>query len=73
MLKPKIGEVMLRVIPPCEGHPGYSQSGYVESFNDEVIVLAVQVDYLRKMRFNRTDGMDTSGIGSFLIHPDLPF
>jgi hypothetical protein len=68
-LNVRVGQEMLRVTPPEEGRHGYSQPGTVVEVNDDQIVLAVQVDIVRRMRFRRTDGFDTEGLGSFIVHP----
>lgn len=71
MINCKIGDVLLRITPPSAGRPGYSQAGIVTHLTDKVIELSVQVDMVRLMRFNRVDGKDQSGIGSFVVHQDL--
>lgn len=70
MLNPKIGDTMLRVTPPHNGLEGYSQAGKVEVLTDDTIELIVLVDIPRRMVFRRSDGMDTSGLGSFIVRPD---
>ena len=71
MINCKPGDVLLRVVPPVDGRHGYSQAGKVETVTDDTIVLAVQVDIVRRMSFNRTDGTDKSRLGSFIVHQDL--
>lgn len=71
MLNPKIGDTMLRVTPPQNGREGYSQAGRVDALTDGLIELIVQVDIPRRMVFRRTDGLDTSGLGSFIVAPDF--
>jgi hypothetical protein len=67
MLNPKRGDTMVRVVPPSEGSAAYAQSGTVDKVTADTIELMVQVDIVRRMRFRRSDGMDTGGIGSFVI------
>lgn len=71
MFNPKIGDTMLRITPPQNGRAGYSQAGRVDAITEQTIELVVQVDIPRRMVFNRTDGFDTSGIGSFIVQPDF--
>lgn len=67
MLNPKRGDTMVRVVPPIDGSAGYAQVGIVDLVTDVAIELLVQVDVVRRMRFRRSDGLDTEGIGSFVI------
>lgn len=67
MLNPKRGDTMVRVVPPIDGSAGYAQVGTVDLVTDVAIELLVQVDVVRRMRFRRSDGLDTEGIGSFVI------
>lgn len=69
MINAKVGQKMLRITPPHGDSEGYSQDGIVESVDDAEIVLVVQVDILRRMRFNRKNGLDTVGLGTFLVYP----
>lgn len=71
MLNPKIGDTMFRVTPPQNGRAGYSQAGRVDKLTEETIELIVQVDIPRRMVFSRTDGIDTAGLGSFIVTPDF--
>ena len=71
MINCKPGDVLLRVVPPVDGRHGYSQAGKVETVTDDTIVLAVQADIVRRMSFNRTDGTDSKGHGSFIVRQDL--
>lgn len=68
MLNAKVGQTMLRVMPP-EGHgEGFAQDGIVTSVSDEEITLAIRVDGgPRETTFCRKDGQSTSGFG-FLVH-----
>lgn len=70
MLNPKIGDTMLRVTPPQNGREGYSQAGTVDALTDDLIELIVLVDIPRRMAFRRADGVDTSGLGTFIVTPD---
>ncbi len=67
MLNLKRGDTMVRVVPPIDGSAGYAQVGIVDLVTDGAIELFVQVDAVRRMRFRRNDGLDTEGIGSFVI------
>ncbi len=67
MLSPKVGDTMVRVIPPVDGTPGFTQTGTVDRVSDETIELLVLADYMRRMRFRRRDGLDSSGTGSFVV------
>lgn len=67
MLHAKLGETMLRVMPPGENCAGFAQDGEVVEITDTHITLNVQVDVQRKMKFSRFDGRDTAGMGSFLV------
>lgn len=71
MLNLKVGDTMLRITPPQNGRAGYSQAGRVDAITEQAITLIVQVDIPRQMEFRRTDGVDTSGLGSFIVHPDF--
>jgi hypothetical protein len=71
MLTPKIGDTLLRINPPSDGREGYSQAGTVDRMTEDTIELLVQVDIPRRMTFRRTDGMDTVGLGSFVVRPDF--
>lgn len=71
MLNPKIGDTMLRVMPPHNGLEGHSQAGKVVALTDDTIELVVQVDIHRHMIFRRSDGMDNSGLGTFIVRPDF--
>ena len=70
MFNCKVGEVLSRITPPIGSSEGYCQSGTVVEVSEESITLAVQVDVIRRMKFNRNTGMDTSGMGTFLVRPD---
>jgi hypothetical protein len=70
MLNPAIGDTLTRIVPPSGSSEGYSQSGKVIEVTDDTIVMAVQADVIRHMRFGRSDGFDTVGLGSFLVRPD---
>jgi hypothetical protein len=67
----KIGELLARITPPEGTSIGYCQSGKVVEVTDTEIVLEVQVDILRRMRFDRKNGLDTVGLGSFIVRPDV--
>lgn len=67
----KIGEILSRITPPQGSFTGYCQSGKVVEVTEEEIILSVQVDIPRRMAFRRSDGFDTSGLGSFLVRPDF--
>lgn len=69
-LNPTVGETWLRITPPSEGHPGYSQAGTVKRVTDEIIELLVRCDVLRSMVFCRDTGWDTAGLGTFLVPYD---
>jgi hypothetical protein len=71
MLTPKIGDILLRITPPNGEGEGYSQAGTVDRITEETIELIVQVDIPRRMTFRRTDGMDTVGLGTFVVRPDF--
>lgn len=70
MLNPKPGETWLRITPPCDGQPGFSQAGRVDKVTDTTVELLVQCDVIRRMVFTRSTGFDASGMGSFLVRPD---
>lgn len=70
MLNPKVSAVLLRIVPPSDHSEGYCQSGIVSLVTDTTIVLWVQVDVIRSMSFQRKTGLDTAGLGSFIVHPD---
>ena len=67
MLNLKRGDTMVRVVPPIDGSVGYAQVGTVDLVTDVAIELLVQVDVVRRMRFRRSDGLDTEGIGRSVI------
>lgn len=67
MLSPKVGDTMVRVIPPVDGTPAFIQTGKVDRVTDDTIELLVQADCIRRMRFQRRDGLDSAGTGSFVI------
>jgi hypothetical protein len=67
MMTPERGDTMVRVVPPIDGAVAYVQAGTVDKVTADTIELLVQVDMVRRMRFRRSDGMDTEGIGSFVI------
>lgn len=69
-LNPKVGEVWSRICPPEGGQPGYCQSGEVVEVNEDEVVVRILADQFRSMRFRRSDGRDTSGLGTFLVRPD---
>mgnify|MGYP000858116145 CR=1 FL=1 len=71
MLTPKRGDTLVRITPPSGGREGYSQAGTVDRVDDDTIDLIVQVDIPRRMRFRRSDGFDTVGLGTFLVRPDF--
>ena len=71
MINCKINDIMLHVVPPQNGQAGFSQAGRVVDVTEESIKLSVQVDQVRIMEFNRRDGLDTSGLGSFIVRQDL--
>lgn len=70
MLNPKLGETWLRITPPCDGQPGFSQAGKVDKVTDTTVELLVQCDVIRRMVFTRSTGFDASGMGSFLVRTD---
>lgn len=70
MLNPTLGDTMLRIIPPQDGSAGFSQAGRVSAITETTIELIVQTDMQRRMVFRRVDGLDTSGLGSFIVRPD---
>lgn len=70
MLNVNPGDFLLRISPPTNGHPGFSQRGYVEAVDENSITLVVQADVVRKMPFRRSDGMDLVGLGSFVVRED---
>ncbi len=70
MLNPQIGDHLVRVNPPSGGHEGSCQSGTVSRVDDQTFVMRVQVDVIRDMEFRRSDGYDTSALGSFVVRPD---
>lgn len=70
MLNCKVGETLCRITPPVGTSEGFCQSGTVVEVSDELITLSVQADVIRRMEFSRKTGMDTSGLGSFLVRPD---
>lgn len=70
MLNPKIGETWLRITPPYNGQPGFSQAGRVAHVSETTVELLVQCDVIRRMSFSRSTGLDTSDMGSFLVRPD---
>jgi hypothetical protein len=67
MLSPKVGDTMVRVIPPVDETPAFIQTGTVDRVTEEAIELLVQADLMRRMRFQRRDGLDSAGTGSFVI------
>lgn len=67
MINAKLGDTMIRITPPRNGREGYAQYGTVSEVSDEKITIMVQVDIQRHMEFRREDGMDTNGIGSFIV------
>ena len=67
MINAKLGDTMIRITPPRDGREGYAQYGTVREVTDEAIVIVVQVDIQRFMEFRREDGIDTNGIGSFIV------
>lgn len=71
MFNAEIGETLSRISPPIGTSPGYCQSGTVVEVTESEIVVAVQADIVRHMRFDRLVGMDVSGTGSFLVRPDF--
>lgn len=71
MFNAQVGETLARITPPQDSSTGYCQSGKVVEVTDDEIVLEVQVDILRRMRFSRNDGFDTAGLGSFIVRPDF--
>jgi hypothetical protein len=70
-INPKIGETWLRITPPSDGQPGYSQAGTVDVVTDESVEVLVQCDVIRRMTFSRQTGLDTSGLGTFLVRHDV--
>lgn len=70
MFNAKIGETLARITPPLGSSTGYSQCGKVVEVTDEEIVLEVQCDILRRMRFSRITGADLTFPESFLVRPD---
>ena len=71
MFNCKPGDILLRVVPPHNKSPAYSQAGKVIEVTDDMITMEVQVDIIRKMTFDRSSGMDRSGIGSYIVQQDL--
>lgn len=69
-INPRSGEIWLRITPPSDGLPGYCQAGTVDLVTEETVELVVQCDVVRRMAFNRQTGLDTSGMGTFLVRPD---
>lgn len=67
MIHAKVGDTLVRVMPPSDGQEGYAQAGTVQSVTDDVITLAVQVHCVRHMQFRRKDGTDLAGFGAFLV------
>lgn len=67
MLSPKVGDTMVRLIPPVDGTPAFIQTGTVDRVTDDTIELLVQADFMRRMRFQRCDGLDSAGTGSFVM------
>ena len=67
MMNAERGDTMFRVVPPIDGSAAYVQAGTVDRVTTDTIELLVQADTVRRMRFRRSDGMDTAGIGSFVI------
>ncbi len=71
MINCKVGDILLRVVPPHYRSPGFSQAGTVTSVDDDTIAMVVQTDIPRTMTFHRTTGADRSGIGSYVVPQDL--
>lgn len=71
MINCKEGDILLRIVPPYKQNPAYSQAGKVTKVTEKTIEMDVQVDVIRKMRFDRTSGLDESGIGSYVVAQDL--
>lgn len=71
MFNARVGEVLSRITPPERSSVGYCQSGRVVEVTEDEIVLEVQVDIVRLMRFSRANGFDTAGLGTFLVRPDF--
>lgn len=69
-LIPRAGETWLRITPPVEDQPGYCQAGTVELVTDNSVVLLVRCDIMRRMTFCLETGLDTSGLGTFIVKPD---
>lgn len=69
-LNPCPGETWLRITPPTDSQPGYSQSGTVELVTETTIEMRVLCDVPRRMTFSRETGFDTSGRRTFLVRPD---
>jgi hypothetical protein len=69
-INPKIGETWLRITPPSNGQPGYSQAGTVDAVTDDTVEMLVRCDVIRRMTFSRQSGIDTSGLGTFLVRLD---
>ena len=67
MINAQINYSVIRIIPPNDGHKASFQYGTIREITDEKIIVEVQVDIPRFMEFSRKDGMDTNGIGSFII------
>lgn len=67
----KVGDILLRVVPPHSGSPAFSQAGKITAVTDDAIEMEVQVDIMRKMTFDRSTGLDRSGIGSYVVPQDL--
>ena len=71
MLNVKIGDKLSRITPPSDGDLGYCQSGKVVSVTADHVVVSILCDGYRNMEFSRKDGMDTSGLGCFVVKPDF--
>lgn len=70
-LNPRRGETWLRITPPSDGQPGYSQAGTVEQVTETTVELLVRCDVMRRMTFVLDTGLDLAGMGSFLVKPDV--
>lgn len=64
----KIGDTLVRIVPPDMGSCAYAQSGKVVEVTETEIVMSILVDQYRIMRFSKKDGSEPS-FGSFLIKP----
>jgi hypothetical protein len=69
MFQTHVGEVLTRIAPPIKDQEGTCHTGVVAEVTETEIVLEVQMDTVRHLRFFRRDGRDVHDTGTFLVRP----